>query len=131
MSNELYWLTWTIALTAFFWVPYIGNRIKELGPPPMHWFPLPDPPPKAKWAERAMRAHANAVENLVLFAPLVLLVHMAGAYSRATELACMVYFFARVGHYAISIFGFPVPLRTLAFLTGVGCQVVLLASLLS
>ncbi|SER04593.1 MAPEG family protein [Amphritea atlantica] len=131
MTTELFWLTLTIALTATLWIPYIGNRIKELGPPSLAWFPLPDPPPKARWADRAMRAHNNAVENLVIFAPLVILVHLSGVSSHATETACMVYFFTRVGHYGFSIFGFPIPLRTVAFLVGVGCQVTLLLSLLS
>ncbi len=31
-----------------------------------------DTTPKAKWARRMMKAHRNAVENLVIFAPLVL-----------------------------------------------------------
>lgn len=130
MNTELYWLTLTVALTAFLWVPYIINRVRELGPPPLNWFPLPDPPPKAKWAERAMRAHHNAIENLIIFAPLVILIHLSGTNSPATEWACMIYFFTRLGHYAFSILGFPIPLRTIAFLVGVGCQVTLMLQLL-
>ena len=30
----------------------------------------------ARWAERAKRAHANAVENLVIFAPAAIAVHV-------------------------------------------------------
>ena len=131
MSNELYWLTLTIGLTTFLWVPYIANRIIELGPPSLLWFPLPDPPPRAMWAERAVRAHNNAVENLIVFSPLVILVHLSGISNHVTEVACMVYFFTRVGHYVFSIFGFPIPLRTVAFLIGVGCQITLLLSLLT
>ena len=65
-------------LTALLWIPYVANRFRELGLPGWGWFPEPDPPPLARWAERATRAHANAVENLVVFAPLVLAVHVAG-----------------------------------------------------
>jgi len=35
-----------------------------------------DPTPTALWAKRLMRAHANPVENLVIFAPLVLTIEV-------------------------------------------------------
>ena len=69
MTTELYWLVLTTVMTATLWLPYIVNRVMELGPPPTSWYPAPDPPPKAPWAARAVKAHMNAVENLVVFAP--------------------------------------------------------------
>jgi hypothetical protein len=72
LRPELFWLAATAVMTALLWLPYVANRFRELGPPGWEWFPLPDPPPRARWADRAARAHANAVENLVVFARLVL-----------------------------------------------------------
>lgn len=130
LTPEIFWLVCTCALTGLLWVPYVANRFKELGPPGWGWFPLPDPPPKARWADRAARAHLNAVENLVVFAPLVLAVQIATASTAATAMACQVYFWARLAHYAICVAGLPIVPRTLAFLMGVGAQGVLAAALL-
>ncbi|MBX3589023.1 MAG: MAPEG family protein [Ramlibacter sp.] len=130
VSAELLWLAATCVTTGLLWVPYVINRFRELGPPGWDWFPAPDPPPRAAWADRAQRAHANAVENLVVFAPLALAVHAGGLSSTATVLACQVYFVARLAHYAISLCGLPIVPRTIAFLAGVGCQLALGAALL-
>lgn len=129
MTPELFWLVITVALTAVFWIPYVGNRLVELGPPPMAWFPPRDPPPRAAWAGRAMQAHANAVENLVIFAPLALAVHLTGS-TPATAISCLIYALARAAHYLVTILGLPIPFRTLAFLVGFGCQVTLAAALI-
>lgn len=130
MTTELYWLVLTTVMTGMLWIPYIVNRVMELGPPPMTWYPLPDPSPKAPWAARAVKAHMNAVENLAIFAPLVLAVHITNSGSSVTASACASYFFARVAHYAIGLFGVPVPFRTLAFLVGFLAQMTLGVALL-
>ena len=77
-----------------------------------------------------MRAHSNAVENLMIFAPLALAVHVIGGGTGVTAAACMTYFFARAAHYLICIFGLPIIPRTVAFLAGVGAQMTLGVTLL-
>ena len=47
---------------------------------------------------RAVRAHLNAVENLAVFAPLALAVHVTGAGTPLTAAASMTYFAARALH---------------------------------
>ncbi len=121
-SPELQWLALSAGWCALLWLPYVANRFKELGPPGWAWFPPADPPPRAPWAQRAWRAHLNAVENLVVFAPLVLAVVLAGRQDAGTALAAQLYFWARVGHYAVSIAGLPIVPRTLCFLLGLGAQ---------
>ena len=130
MTPDLFWLAATTVMTGLLWIPHVVNRFKELGAPSMNWYPPPDPPHKAAWAERAMRAHENAVENLVIFAPLALAVYASGSGTGVTATACMIYFFARVAHYLIGIFGLPIPPRTVAFLVGVGAQMTLGVTLL-
>jgi len=129
MTTELYWLIVTTLMTALLWVPYILNRMKEMGVWPAVWNPHPDPRPKAQWAERLMRAHANAVENLVVFAPLVLALHMAGTSTAITASACMIYFIVRAAHVILYTFAVPL-LRTVAFLIGFFCQMALALTLL-
>jgi uncharacterized MAPEG superfamily protein len=128
LTAELYWLVLTILMTALFWVPTILNRIVELGV----WATLNVPVlrPEAGWAERLMKAHANAVENLVIFAPLVLAIQLTGAGSSATATACLVYFFARLVHVLAYVAAIPV-VRTLAFAAGFFCQMTLVLILLN
>ena len=127
LQPELFWLTMTTGMTGLLWVPYLINRITEIGP----WETLGVPrlKPSASWAERLMRAHANAVENLVVFAPLALVVHVSGVASPMTALACAVYFWARVVHAGAYVAAIPV-LRTLAFTAGFFSQAVLALHLL-
>lgn len=130
VSNpELFWLTATAALTALFWVPYVLNRMIEDGVWGAIRNPEPDARPKARWAERMMRAHENAVENLVVFAPLVLAAVLGERTSAVTALAAQAYFVARLAHIVVYTAGVPV-LRTLAFVTGFAAQATLALAIL-
>ena len=129
LTSELYWLVLTILMTALMWVPYILNRMKEQGIGTALWDPQGDTVARAAWANRMMCAHENAVENLVIFAPLVLAIYMTGSGNEVTGLACLVYFLARLAHYVVFTLGVPL-LRVITFLTGFGAQVVLALVLL-
>ena len=89
MSFELKWLVYTVVLTAVLWLPYVLNRIIVQGLIPAMGYPNANTPPHSAWAERAMKAHSNAVENLVLFAPLVLALHVLGISTEATRTAVL------------------------------------------
>ncbi len=128
MSKELYWLTLTTAMTGLFWLPYILDRIMARGLMGAMANPSPSAPPQSRWAERQMCAHANAVENLIVFAPLVLTANALGIANGATAGACAVYFWARLVHYLVFTFGIPV-LRTLSFAVGFAAQAVLVLAL--
>ncbi len=130
LSIELYWLVMTVLMTSVLFWPYIINRMKEHGIWQAAWNPQPDIRPKAQWAERLMRAHSNAVENLVVFAPLVLVIQMLGVNTATTASACMIYFFARCAHVLLYTFAVPL-LRTIVFLIGWGCQMALALTLLN
>lgn len=130
LSNEIYWLTLSILLTALMWVPYIINRMQEMGVWPALYNPQPDIRPQKQWAERMMRAHENAVENLIIFAPLVLIVEITQSHSSLSALAVEVYFYARLIHFIVFTFAIPL-LRVPAFLTGAGAQLVIALNLLN
>jgi uncharacterized MAPEG superfamily protein len=80
--------------------------------------------PHAEWAARLMFAHDNAVENLVIFAPLVLILAQLDYSTKWTVYASAVYFWARVAHLVVYTLGLPV-FRTLAFTVGFLAQAVL------
>jgi uncharacterized MAPEG superfamily protein len=73
--------------------------------------------PQSPWAQRMMAAHDNAVENLVLFAPLVLIANALQISTGTTVAACAVYFWARLAHFVVYALGIPV-LRTLCWTVG-------------
>lgn len=128
-SYEVYWLILTIFMTSLFWIPYIVNRMLELGILSAIWDRYGRTDTKKDWANRMMQAHENAVENLAVFAPLVILIEITGTNSTATASACMIYFFARLLHYIVFTFAVPL-LRVVTFLVGFGVQVTLALTLL-
>ena len=124
MSRELFWLTLTVALTGLLWIPYILDRCKVRGLKATMDNPKPNDTPQSPWAMRLYFAHTNAVENLVIFAPLVLILDSLNISTAVTVLACAIFFWARLAHAILYALGVPV-LRTLAFTVGFICQVVL------
>jgi uncharacterized MAPEG superfamily protein len=128
MKTELLYLTLSTVLTGLFWIPYILDRIATGGLIDAVGYPA-QPKPQSAWARRLMRAHANAVENLVVFATLVLVAHAAGVSNGATATACIVYFWARLVHAAAYTAALPW-VRTLAFTVGFGAQATLAWQLL-
>jgi uncharacterized MAPEG superfamily protein len=90
--------------------------------------PSPNDKPPSPWARRLFFAHDNAVENLIVFAPLVMILDSLNISTRTTVLACAVYFWARLAHAIIYAIGVPV-LRTLAFTVGFIAQAVLVLAI--
>src|SRR5579863_6994145 len=124
MTPELFWLTLTVILTGFLWVPYTLNRIMVRGLVGSMANPSRNDKPHAEWATRLMFAHDNAVENLIVFAPLILILSELDYSTKWTVYAAAVYFWARVAHLIVYTLGLPV-FRTLAFTVGFFAQVVL------
>lgn len=113
MKPELLYLTMVTAFTGLLWVPYILDRIAVRGVIIAVGY-SENQKPQSPWAQRLMKAHANAVENLVVFATLVLAAHVLGVSSSMIATACMVYFWARVVHALAYTFAVPW-VRTLSF----------------
>jgi uncharacterized MAPEG superfamily protein len=123
MKTELFYLILVAVFTALLWVPYILDRIAIRGLIAAVGYPE-DPKPQSGWAQRLMRAHANAVENLVVFGVLVLAADALNITGQANGLAAVVFFWARVVH-AIS-YTLAIPwVRTLSFAAGFACQLVI------
>jgi uncharacterized MAPEG superfamily protein len=111
----LFWLVLTIIQTGLLWVPYIVDRVMVRGLAATLDNPGPNALPQSPWAQRLMAAHTNAVENLVLFAPLVLILHVLQISTAMTITACVLYFSSRLAHAVIYAWGVPV-FRTLSWL---------------
>ena len=129
MKPELMYLTWVAAFTGLLWVPYVLDRFLVRGVVDTMGYPA-DPKPLNPWAQRLQKAHYNAVENLVVFATLVLTAHAVGVTGPAIAAAAMVYFWARVAHavaYTLAIAW----VRTIAFTAGFFAQAVVAWELLA
>ena len=113
MTPELKYLAYITVITTLLWIPYILNVIarNRLGDAVGY----PDQPlVMAPWAERLKKAHYNAVENLVVFATLVLIAHALDVSNNATTSAAAAYFWARLVHPIAYTLGIPW-VRTLSF----------------
>jgi len=128
MKTELQYLVYVTVFTGLLWVAYILDRIATRGLLDAVGYPE-NPKPQSAWARRLMKAHVNAVENLVVFAALVLAAAAAGVSTPVIASAAVVYFWARVVHALAYTFGVPW-VRTLAFTVGFGAQVAIAWQLL-
>jgi uncharacterized MAPEG superfamily protein len=128
-TPELWALTVTATATSLMWLPYVTARMRARG---LLAIAPTDPgiPPEPEWAKRASRAHGNAVENLAVFAPVVLTAALLGVSTPATRIAAYVYLAARLVHYVMHVTGIPY-IRTLAFLVGVCATLVIAAAILA
>jgi len=113
MKTELLYLSYVVVFTALLCVPYIIDRVMVRGLIDATGYPA-DPKPQSAWAQRLMKAHANSVENLVVFAALVLIASAAGISNAALANAAILYFWARVVHTLAYTVALPW-VRTLSF----------------
>jgi uncharacterized MAPEG superfamily protein len=113
MPLELQLLVWSVALAFILMLIAVSGAILQKGLPKLagNREGLAD---CTGLAGRAQRAHRNMLENLVLFAALVLAAQATGRLNTATALGAQLFFWARVAHAAFYIIGVPW-LRTAAF----------------
>ncbi len=126
MSPEIYWLTLTVIFTSMMLIPYAIYRTVKIGG---FWQvlmnPLPgDNPFDDEWAHRTYRAHMNAFEGLILFAPLAISVAVTGMGNETTALASAIYFWSRVIYTPLYYFKVPF-FRTAVWFVGFSATLVL------
>ena len=81
------------------------------------------------WPGRAHRAHRNMLENLVLFAALVLVAAISSKTNATTLLGAQLFLWGRVAYAVIYLAGIPY-LRTLSWLVSVVGMVLIFLQLL-
>jgi uncharacterized MAPEG superfamily protein len=117
MTPELLYLIWSAALTLVLVIIAVGGATLQVGLPTLAGNREELPEMKG-WAGRAQRAHSNMLENLVLFAILVLATKAVGVRNDITLLGAQLFFWGRVAHAVIYIAGIPW-LRTAAWVVSV------------
>jgi uncharacterized MAPEG superfamily protein len=107
MRPELVWLLWAVALTFVQMLIAVGGATLQVGLPALAGNREGLPASFAGWAGRAQRAHRNMLENLVLFAALVLIAVLAGRTNSTTLLGAQLFFWARLAYAVVYIAGIP------------------------
>ncbi|MSP89626.1 MAG: MAPEG family protein [Alphaproteobacteria bacterium] len=128
MSVELSLLVWSVALTFVQVVIAASGATMQVGLP-MLADNRENMPEITGWAGRAHRAHRNMLENLLLFAILVLAVQLMGKNNAMTVLGAQLFFWARLAYAGIYLAGIPW-LRTGAFAVAVVGMVLIFLQLL-
>ena len=129
MTTELTYLALVTILTSLLWIPYILNMILVRGLADAVGYPE-DPAPLSPWSARMKAAHTNAVENLVVFAALVLIAHAIGVSNEATAMASQIYLWARSVQGLSDTARIPWVL-TISFTAGFACPITLAWQLLA
>ena len=91
MAPELTWLVWSVALAFVQVVVAAAGALFQVGLPTLA-SSREDMPQLTGWAGRMQRAHRNMIENLVLFAALVLIAVVADKTNGITLMGAQVFF---------------------------------------
>ena len=106
MSMELQLLVCAVALTVIQMLVSVVGATQQVGLPTL----AANREGLAEitgWAGRAARAHRNMLENLVLFAALVLVAHVAGKENAMTVLGSQLFIWGRAAFAVIYVIGLP------------------------
>jgi len=106
MKPELTLLTCAVVLTLAQAVIAVLGALMQVGLPTLAGNREGMPEIKG-WGGRAARAHRNMIENLVLFAALVLVAVAAGKTNDMTLLGAQIFFWARLAYALVYIAGIP------------------------
>ena len=117
MKPELTLLVWAVLLTFVQMLVAVSGATLQVGLPALAGN-REGLAPCTGWAGRASRAHHNMLENLVLFAALVLVAVAAGKTNSTTLLGAQIFFWARLVYAVIYVAGIPW-LRTATWLVSV------------
>ena len=113
ISSEIYYLILVTFFCGLLWIPYVMERFFRIGIKETCGYGekninIP------QWASRAKLAHVNLIENLPLFAILIIIITFQDYNNQLTETGSIIFFYSRIFHYFIYVFGVPY-FRTLFF----------------
>lgn len=128
MKPELMLLAWAVILTLAQMLIAASGSAAQYGVMPL-FGNREGLPALTGWAGRASRAHHNMLENLVLFAALVLVSVVSQKTNSTTLLGAQLFLWARVAYAVIYLAGIPF-LRTAVWLVSIVGLVLIFLQLL-
>lgn len=123
MKPELALLVWAVLLTFVQMLVAVMGAIVQVGLPALAGN-REGLAACTGWAGRAARAHYNMLENLVLFAALVLVALAAGRTNSTTILGAQIFFWARLAYAVVYLAGIPWLRTTLWLVSVVGLALI-------
>ncbi len=106
MTTELWYLFLTSILLTILWIPHILGQVVTNGLlKPEEYVNLRDGTRFPAWVRRANRAHVNLVEQFGPFVGLVVVAHLMGLSNSVTQMAALVFFWARIAHALVMLIG--------------------------
>lgn len=128
MKPELVWLVWAVVLTVVQMFIAVGGATLQVGLPVLAGN-RDNMPALTGWVGRAMRAHQNMLENLVLFAALLFVAVVSGRTNDATLAGAQLFVWARLVYAIVYLAGVPW-LRTAVWIASMGGLVTIFVQLL-
>ena len=128
MKPEMMLLVWAVVLTLVQMLVAASGAASQVGVMPL-FGNREGMPVLTGWAGRAYRAHHNMLENVVLFAALVLVAVVAQKTNDKTLLGAQLFLWARLAYAVIYVAGIPF-LRTAAWLVSIIGLVLIFSQLL-
>jgi uncharacterized MAPEG superfamily protein len=128
MPLELKLLVWSVGLAIVQMIVAVTGASMQFGLPALAGN-REDLPRPTGWAGRAARAHHNMLENLVLFAVLVVAASVVEKMNAMTALGAQLFFWGRVAYAPIYIVGIPW-VRTAAFAVSMAGLILIFLQLL-
>ena len=125
MKPELALLVWAVLLTVVQMLVAVAGATAQVGLPVLA-ANREGLAPCSGWAGRAARAHHNMLENLVLFAALVLTAVVAGRTNGATLLGAQLFLWARLAYAVIYVAGIPWLRTAVWFVSVIGLVIIFL-----
>ncbi len=120
MTVELTYLAAATLLTLLIRGAWMLNKVQVRGLGVVVGYPK-ESKPLSEWAHRLWVAHEDAIQSLVTFAVLVIIVQMSRLADDSTAMAAAVYFWARLLHVFAYIFALRW-IKTIAYLSGLFSQ---------
>lgn len=103
MTVELTYLAAAALLTLLIRVPWMLNKIQIRGLGVVVGYPK-ESKPLSDWGHRLWVAYEDAIQSLITFAVLVIVVYQSNLANETTAVATAVYFWARLVHVFAYIF---------------------------
>ena len=124
MTIELSYLAAATLLTLLLRVGWMLNKVQVRGLGNVVGYSR-ESKPLSEWGHRLWVAHEDAIQGLVTFAILVIVVHLSNLSSESTAIAAAVYFWARCVHVIAYAFALRW-VKTVSYLAGFFSQIWLL-----
>ena len=113
MTIEFTYLAAVTLLTLILRAIWMVNKVQIRGLGVVVGYPK-ESKPLSEWAHRLWVAHEDAIQSLVIFAILVILVEMSNLTDESTAIAAAIYFWSRLAHVFAYAFAFRW-VKTIAF----------------